>query len=523
MAGFEIVVGELANLTATDLSRTIQQTSYRRFFTGLLLSFAFLHLLLYFYYPVALENLFYATLTGSFAALIFIIDTVSFVDEPDVVLSLMRVMGVSIVALGIFGLRFMYCLFYPRIPKQFWIFLAVGILLCADPWHIPLRFVYIFTFIALFEMLRTILLANYRKVEGALIIGVGSTVFILTIAYTLLLQVGVIEFTSDWQRYVYLFGTLGLLVSFSAYLARSFARTRRGLEKANLELEDYSRTLEDRVENRTQELNAKNSQLEETLQQLQETQNQLIMNEKMASLGNLVAGVAHEVNNPIGAVKSASDVSARCIDKIEGIISEVSASLKENTQFNKALGLLRDSNRITVTGSERIAKIVQSLKNFARLDEANFQEADIHEGLESTLTLIEHELKNRVTVTKSFGDVPRIQCYPNELNQVFMNLFVNAAHAIEGEGKIRIETDVENEKVRIRISDTGKGIPSEHLNQIFSPGFTTKGVGVGTGLGLSISYNIIQKHNGAIAAESKVGTGTTITITLPTNLNEHAA
>ena len=516
-AGFEMVISEFNSLLSSSKRRTVRQSSSRWFFTGLLLAFAFLHLMLYLYYPIARENLYYAAFTGSFASLIFIIESVSFAENADTLLALMRILGVSIIALNISGLRFMYSLFYKEIPKQFWIFLPFGMLLCIDPWHIPLRYVYVFSLVALFEMLRTILLANYRKVEGSLIIGVGCSVFIVSVAYTLLLQVGVIEFTSDWQRY--LFGTLGLMGSFSVYLSRSFGRTNKGLEKANLELEDYSRTLEDRVQSRTKELHEKNTELEDTLQQLRDTQNQLIMNEKMAALGNLVAGVAHEVNNPIGAVKSASDVSARCIEKIETLLDEMAVSVRDSDPFQRALKILKENNRITITGSDRISRIVQSLKNFARLDESEFQEADIHEGIDSTLTLIEHQLKNRITVSKTFGTIPRIRCYPNQLNQVFMNILVNAVHAIEDEGEIRIETTVENENLLIEISDTGKGIPTANLDQIFSPGFTTKGVGVGTGLGLSISYNIIQKHNGKIHAQSEEGSGTTITITLPTNLN----
>ena len=170
---------------------------------------------------------------------------------------------------------------------------------------------------------------------------------------------------------------------------------------------------------------------------------------------------------------------------------------------------------MTATAGDRITELVSSLKNFARLDEAEFQKADIHEGIDSTLTLVQHELKDKVEVVKEYGEIPKIFCYPNQLNQVFMNLFVNAVQAIEEKGTITIETSADDTNVYVQIADTGKGIPAEDLDRIFEPGFTTRGTGVGTGWGLSISYNIIQKHNGDITVESGVGKGTEFVISLP--------
>jgi signal transduction histidine kinase len=267
-----------------------------------------------------------------------------------------------------------------------------------------------------------------------------------------------------------------------------------------------------------EELEQKNSDLEEAMHQLREAQQQLVMREKMASLGNLVAGVAHEINNPVGAVGSAADTSARSIEIIKRLIGE-GGSIEElvaNQRFKTALEILENNNAITVTASDRITQIVRSLKNFARLDESEFQEADLHEGLDSTLTLLHHELKKRVEVVTEYGnDVPRVQCYPNQLNQVFMNLLSNASHAIGESGVITVRTRRDGTDVVVEISDTGRGIEKENLERIFDPGFTTKGVGVGTGLGLSISYNIIKRHHGTIEAESVPGHGTTMRIRLP--------
>ena len=158
--------------------------------------------------------------------------------------------------------------------------------------------------------------------------------------------------------------------------------------------------------------------------------------------------------------------------------------------------------------------LVGSLKNFARLDEADLKKADIHEGLESTLTLVQHEFKNRIQVERQYGNIPQVECHPNAINQVFMNLLVNASQAIPDRGTITIRTLKKGEFVRIAISDTGVGIPAENLSKVFDPGFTTKGVGFGTGLGLSICYKIIQEHHGRIEVESS-DRGTTFTVVLP--------
>ncbi len=291
------------------------------------------------------------------------------------------------------------------------------------------------------------------------------------------------------------------------------------LRTSNEKLAEYNLTLTEKVEARTQDLHVKNVKLQETLEQLKEMQHQLILQEKMASLGNLVAGVAHEVNSPIGAVHSAADVNRRCIEKIKEILksSQTLQELKSSEQLEKSLRILTDNNHVTTTASERITDIVRSLKIFARLDEADYQIANLHDGLDTTLTLLGHEIKDRIIVTRDYGDIPNIGCYPNQLNQVFMNILMNAVQAIEKEGRITIKTVLENGKITVEFSDTGRGIPSENIAKVFDPGFTTKGVGVGTGLGLSISHNIIQKHNGHITVESEEGKGTSFTILLPIN------
>jgi len=241
----------------------------------------------------------------------------------------------------------------------------------------------------------------------------------------------------------------------------------------------------------------------------QELTAQLIQSEKMAALGLLVAGVAHEINTPMGAIHSNNDITARAVAKIR---SRLGAN--PDKELHRLLGILEEVCRNNEIATDRISKIVRSLKNFARLDEAERKPVNIHEGIESTLTLLQHQLKNRIRIVRQFGDIPEIECFPNELNQVFMNILVNAAQAIKGSGVITVKTFTEDGHIKIAISDTGVGIPPEHLSKIFDPGFTTKGVGVGTGLGLSICYKIIQDHRGTIEAESS-NRGTTFTIVLP--------
>ena len=239
---------------------------------------------------------------------------------------------------------------------------------------------------------------------------------------------------------------------------------------------------------------------------------QLIQSEKMAALGLLVAGVAHEINTPMGAIHSNNDIMTRAVGKVRKLLEP--APDKEVRRLLDILGEICRNNEIA---TERIMNIVRSLKNFARLDEAERKKVNIHEGIESTLSLMRHQLKSRIRIVKCFGDIPEIECYPNELNQVFMNILVNAAQAIKHRGEITVKTWREGDRVKIAISDTGVGIPPENLSKVFDPGFTTKGVGLGTGLGLSICYKIVQEHRGTIEAESSKQ-GTTFTISIPFNV-----
>ena len=260
--------------------------------------------------------------------------------------------------------------------------------------------------------------------------------------------------------------------------------------------------------------------LEKTNRELKEMQAQLIQSEKMASLGLLVAGIAHEINTPIGAVNSMHDTSVRAIQKLKDLVAELNLDEAGQIRAAKVFKAIDSSNKVIKSGTERVGGIVRRLRSFARLDEAELKTVDIHVGLEDTLTLINHQIKNRIEVIKNYGQLPKISCYPGKPNQVFLNLLNNAHQAIAGKGTINITTSIDESNVYIEIKDTGSGIHKENLSQIFDPGFTTKGVGVGTGLGLSICYQIITDHKGEIKVESREGKGTTFTIVLPNNLDK---
>ena len=241
------------------------------------------------------------------------------------------------------------------------------------------------------------------------------------------------------------------------------------------------------------------NELKNTLKELKETQIQLINSEKMASLGQLVAGVAHEINTPVASIKSNNGIVAKLLGSIEDV------ELKE---------MISDINNVDKEAISRITNIVTSLKKFVRLDEADLQEANINKELDLTLELIRHETKNRIEVIKNYGEIPMVKCFPNMLNQVFMNILINACQAIEDKGTITITTEYNEKTLTVKIKDNGKGIPQNQLAKIFTAGFTTKGIGVGTGLGLAICTKIIEKHNGKITVNSVVGRGSEFIITI---------
>lgn len=326
-----------------------------------------------------------------------------------------------------------------------------------------------------------------------------------------------------------------------AEVATSFNRMSAVLQKNakarikyQKELKQLNTELEQRVQRRTQQIEEKNKKLEKTLDTLAKARDQLVQSEKMASIGQLAAGVAHEINNPIGFVSSNIGTLhdyigsyTQLIERYENLIK----TLDPNTEQKKIIQgiqkykkdediefLNEDVNELikdSLDGIGRVTTIVKSLKTFSHVDQEEFSEADINQCLESTLKIVNNEIKYNCKVVTDLGKLPPLKCNPGQLNQVFMNLIVNASHAIETQGTITITSKATDKAIVISIADTGKGIPKKNLDKLFDPFFTTKPVGKGTGLGLSISHGIIKDHNGTIEIDSIVGKGTTFTITLP--------
>jgi two-component system NtrC family sensor kinase len=292
-------------------------------------------------------------------------------------------------------------------------------------------------------------------------------------------------------------------------------------------IEELSRGLEDKVRVRTDQLRVANEELATAYRDLQATQMQLIQREKMASVGQLVAGVAHELNNPIGFVSSNVTTLEEFVKRLRAMLEvyravPLATADRERVEghwaslkVDYALKYLDSMILGIKEGAERTRKIVRDLRVFARSDDDVWQPVDLHEEIESSLTLLNHLLKDRVTVRRKFGELPSVECIRSQIDQVFLNLLANAAQAITGQGEITIETRHEDGTAVVSIADSGPGIAPDVLGRVFDPFFTTKPVGEGTGLGLSISYEIVKKHRGEVSAASPPGGGAIFTVRLP--------
>ncbi len=275
---------------------------------------------------------------------------------------------------------------------------------------------------------------------------------------------------------------------------------------------------------------ASNKELQKTYDDLKISQAMALQQEKLAGIGQLAAGVAHEINNPMGFISSNVDTLGRYFKKLEEFISLTESSLTSEIDSQSRENIIEKRNQLkldfvlsdtenlireTMEGAGRVTKIVQDLKSFARPSEEELKISNINECVKSTLNIVWNEIKYKATVDKELGNVPAAKCNPQQLNQVFMNILINAADSIDEKGVITIKSWLEDSFVFVSISDTGCGISGKNLTKIFDPFFTTKEIGKGTGLGMSISYDIIKKHDGKLEVESKVGKGTTFTISLP--------
>ena len=511
------------------------------FFIGVALALAALHLLLFLFYPEAKANLYYSLATLSLGLVAFCTTYFGCTDVARL-FAVQHVFGAAVVAASLFNQRFYYAVFLPRVPRLFWPFAVVGLLIALGARWLHIAVVYGFALISFGEQLRVLIWAQLRRRRAAWIICVGGATQVVGTFLTILTDVGLLP--EQWV-FSYLYGALALLFSMSVYLAHSSARDKRRLAQRVHEVEQLSaQKLEQerlareqavarealQAENARQELALQEAQkreavlkeLEAANRRLRETQVQLVQSEKMAALGQLVAGLSHEINTPIGAIGSVNDSLARATSKLEAVAADPPRDLKGDRGFVRALRSIGEAHQVIAEGGSRIGEIVKRLQSFARLDEAELKLADIHACIDDALVLAEHQLPAGVRIERHYGELPPLACYPRQLNQLFLNLLVNAGQAIGDTGCIRIETKLHDQLVVVRVRDSGSGIAAELLPKIFDPGFTTKGVGVGTGLGLSICYRIATAHEGQIEVESKPGGGTTFTLTLPTDLHHRA-
>jgi len=333
------------------------------------------------------------------------------------------------------------------------------------------------------------------------------------------------------QYRVYLGAYAGALLLVLALLGIRLALSFREIDRANAKLSDANETLEEQVEARTKDLSS-------ALGELRASQAQLVQSEKMASLGTMVAGVAHEINTPLGYARSNTEIVRGSLGDMRNLMSaqdralrlmtsegasdeEVANAMAEAEAQRANLNpeeMMDDLSNLLVDtdhGLGQISELVLSLKDFSRVDRSRNDHFDINAGIDSALKIANNQLKHRVEVVRQFGQLPQVECSPSQLNQVFLNLFTNAAQAIEGEGKIYVHTAAESGGIAIRILDTGCGMSEEVRARIFEPFFTTKPVGKGTGLGLSIVFRIIEEHGGRIDVRSSPGKGSEFIIHLP--------
>lgn len=504
-------------------------------FVGEAIGLALLHLLLFGFYREKKENLYHAIATFSAAGIAYFAMKGAHAPTLAGLEVFNSLFQASIVLTSLFGLRFYYEVFVPQRPRRFWVFTALAVPLLLFCWRVPKVFIYGFAVLCFVEQLHVLIRALVRRLSGAWIVAVGGGLSIVGAVATILYDTQVVRLAPP---FAYVFGFMALLFSISIYLARNIAHDKRALAEqlvrvqtlSELSINQEREAREEAIarqaleeENKRQELLLEEAskreavlrQLELTNVELKQTQARLVQNEKMAALGRLVAGVAHEFNTPMGAIQSTCDSQTRALEHLRSALQQGAGDERKAERALKALG---EANRVISDGSARVSEIVKRLRSFARLDEADLNLADVHEGIEDALMLLNHRLGERIKVTKHFAELPRIACYGRQLNQAFSNLLTNAIEAIDGEGEIEIVSRQQGDEVQFSVRDSGAGIAPDDLERIFDPGFTTRGVGVGAGLGLSICHQVVQAHHGRIEVDSDVGKGTTVTLTLPTNL-----
>ncbi|MDW3648067.1 MAG: ATP-binding protein [Bacteroidia bacterium] len=384
--------------------------------------------------------------------------------------------------------------------------------------------------------LSVIVFLFYLKKTGdkrAIFVIAGFTAIILSSSPTLI-NIIISDSPSGYADSYLIIGLFVEKIIFTAAISFRQKRIEKQLYRRKEDqkrlLEEQNKMLEEAVESRTAELLEKTNALEEALIKQKITQSKLVEQEKMASIGQLTAGIAHEINNPINFVSSNIDslwldlkdikIMLEKIEKLaiehddEELAEKIKKLIKESDAsflFKEMIGLVEGIQY----GAERTQEIVKGLRNFSRLDEDVFKRANLQEGIESTLRILKVQIGRKIELVKEYGEIPLVCCLPGKLNQVFMNILSNGIQALGGEGKIHIQTYQEGEDVIVKISDNGKGMSEEVQKRIFEPFYTTKDVGEGTGLGMYIVHGIIEQHKGSITVSSEMGKGSEFRIRIP--------
>lgn len=498
-------------------------------FFGAAVASAILHLFLFHFRRKAIEHLFFALcvlVVGSIA----ISNRAVYFSESGFELTVYTTFfRVSILWCGYFFIRFVRSLLYPDapIPRNRIYSLLLGAATLVAPW-IPMQVCFLISLVPLGDGLWALASAVRGGRPGAVPLAWagalgGGAGFVQMLPNTVGLT---------FEAPIFIYGFVGTLVVVSGLLAKNYAKTHEDLEEqVELALTQQRRAQEEELARRS--LEARNTQqalqleeaakreevllqLEAANRELRATQAQLVQSGKMAALGQLVAGVAHEINTPVGAIASMHQSLSLGLQRLEAALAAHPEWLRTEPKLQKTKEVLEEATRVIGSGSERVGTIVRRLRSFARLDEAEFKVADLNEGIRDSVIMARHKNKHAV-IEEDLGELPPVPCHPSQLNQVFLNLLVNALQALDKpDGRVVVRTrHLPSDHVQVEIEDNGCGIPEENLDKIFDPGFTTKGVQVGTGLGLSISYQIVAEHHGRVDVKSRQGEGTTFTVTLP--------
>ncbi|NJK88030.1 MAG: hypothetical protein HC923_00635 [Myxococcales bacterium] len=531
-SGFRLYVGSEASFR--DYTRNYNAgLSIHVWFAGAAFSFALLHFFLFWFRKSHREN-FHFAMSGLCLGVLGFCVKQSLVAETAVTqFALFTFFKVVLVWASYAFLRFLQELLFSARPARRLLYIAAGVVLSLGaPWiHVHAH--YIYSLVLLGDSTSVLALGLMTRQHGAALVAFGGACAAVGAGLQMIPPLlGYIPYSG-----LYVFGFTMNFIVISFLLAKNYARAQAELaDQMALAIEQERRVREEEVARKS--LEARNAQqvvlldeakkreqvlaqLEIANRELKSTQAQLVQSGKMAALGQLVAGVAHEINTPTGAIQSMHGSLVKAVGLLKSELGAHATELLEPGQkVHKSIKVLDDAAGVIGSASERVTEIVRRLRTFARLDEAEFKLVDINDGLRDTLMLVHHRVKHGLEIVTELGELPRIPCFPSQLNQVFLNLLVNAVQAIEGKGQITVRTRASKDAVVVEIEDTGVGIPPENLEKIFDPGFTTKGVRVGTGLGLSISFQIVQEHRGDIRVESTVGKGTKFTISIPRDLDE---